>query len=96
MLESLFNSEYCKHFKNTYFEEHLQTAASENVFIKLRKKNYLFIRSFNFTLKNRFFQHQYKKSESVFTSCLVSHEVCIHIQYFFGVVGNKLQTPNTY
>ena len=28
-------------FKNTYFEEHLQTAASENVFMKLRKiENY--------------------------------------------------------
>ena len=28
----------------------------------------------------------------VFTSWLVSHEVCIHIQYFFGGVRNKLQT----
>ena len=28
MLESLFNSEYCEIFKSTYFEEHLQTAAS--------------------------------------------------------------------
>ena len=37
----LFHSEYCKIFKSTYFEEHLRTAASENVFIKLRKtKNY--------------------------------------------------------
>ena len=28
-------------FKSTYFEEHLQTAASENVFMKLRKiENY--------------------------------------------------------
>ena len=33
----VFNSEYCKIFKSTYFEEHLHTAASENVFIKLRK-----------------------------------------------------------
>ena len=32
-----FNSEYCKIFKTTYFEENLQTAASENVFMKLRK-----------------------------------------------------------
>ena len=36
VLESLFNSEYCEFFyKSTYFEEHLQTAASENVFIKI-------------------------------------------------------------
>ena len=34
---SLFNSEYCKIFKSIYFEEHLRTAASENVFMKLRK-----------------------------------------------------------
>ena len=35
VLESLFNSEYCKIFQSTYFEEHLQTAASENLFIKI-------------------------------------------------------------
>ena len=37
MLDSLFNLEYCEFFKNTYFEEHLRTAATENVFMKLRK-----------------------------------------------------------
>ena len=37
VLESLFDSEYCEIFKSTYFEEHLHTAASENVFMKLRK-----------------------------------------------------------
>ena len=32
---------YKKAFKSTYFEEHLRTAASKNVFMKLRKiKNY--------------------------------------------------------
>ena len=36
-LESLFNSEYCGIFRSTYLEEHLQTAVSENVFMKLRK-----------------------------------------------------------
>ena len=36
VLESLFNSEYCEIFKSTYFEEHLRTAASENMFMKLR------------------------------------------------------------
>ena len=41
VLESLFNSEFCGIFKNTYFEEHLYTAASENISMKLRKlKNY--------------------------------------------------------
>ena len=33
MLKPFFN----KTFKSTYFEEHLGTAASENVFMKLRK-----------------------------------------------------------
>ena len=37
VLEFLFNSEYCEIFKSTYFEEHLHTAVSENVFMKLRK-----------------------------------------------------------
>ena len=43
VLESLFDSEYCEIFQSTYFEEHLQTAASENVFI--------FIKRINFALK---------------------------------------------
>ena len=37
VLETLFNSEHCEIFNSTYFEEHLRTAASENVFMKLRK-----------------------------------------------------------
>ena len=37
VLESCFNSEYCEIFKSTHFKEHLRTAASENVFKKLRK-----------------------------------------------------------
>ena len=49
VLEPFFNSEYCKIFKCIYFEEHLRTAASENVFMKLRKiKNC-------FTLKKQVF-----------------------------------------
>ena len=37
----LFHSEYCKIYKSTYFKEHLRTATSENVLMKLRKvKNY--------------------------------------------------------
>ena len=38
VMEFLFNSEYCKIFRSTYFEEHLQTAASENGFIKIIHK----------------------------------------------------------
>ena len=37
MLECPFNSEYCEIFKSTYFEEHLRTAAPENVLMKLSK-----------------------------------------------------------
>ena len=37
VLEYLFNSEYCEIFKSTYFEEHLRTDATENLFMKLRK-----------------------------------------------------------
>ena len=36
-VESLFNSEYSEIFESSYFEEYLRTAASENVFMKLRK-----------------------------------------------------------
>ena len=40
VLEFIFNSDYCEIFQSTYFEEHLQTAPSENVFIKIiHKKN---------------------------------------------------------
>ena len=38
VLEPLFNSEFYKIFQSTYIEEHLQTAASENVFIKIIHK----------------------------------------------------------
>ena len=37
----IFNSEYCKIFNSTYFDERLRKSASENLFNKLRKiKNY--------------------------------------------------------
>ena len=38
VLVCLFNFQYCEIFKSTYFEEHLRTAASANVFMKLRKQ----------------------------------------------------------
>ena len=61
-MESLFNSEYCKIFISTYFEEHLQMAASENVFIKIiYKKIY-------FHVKKMVFQHQYQKQVKIFAS----------------------------
>ena len=37
VLECHFNYEFCEILKSTYFQEHLRMAASENVFIKLRK-----------------------------------------------------------
>ena len=37
VLEFLFDAEYCKNFKSTYHEEHLEMAASEKMFMKLRK-----------------------------------------------------------
>ena len=66
----------------------------ERLLLKMCSWNWenLFIMSFNFTLKNRFFQHQYQRQVHFGISWLVSHEVCIHMQYFVGVVRNKLQT----
>ena len=49
VLESLFNSEYCEISQSTYFEERLQMAASEYVFIKI------LIKRINFTLKKTIF-----------------------------------------
>ena len=44
------------------------------------EKNKICLKSFNFTLKNCFFQHQYQEQVKmlVFISWLVSHETCIH------------------
>ena len=57
VLESLFNSEHCEIFQSTYFEEHLQTVASENVFIKIiHKENELYIKKpyfFNINIRNK-------------------------------------------
>ena len=39
VLESLFNSEYCKIFKRTYFEEDLRTAEKGGVLILHQKIN---------------------------------------------------------
>ena len=49
------------------------------------KNQKLFLGSFHFTFKNRFFQYQYQKQVNmfVFISWLVSHEVWIHIQTIF-------------
>ena len=45
----------------------------------------MFLRSFNFIFKNRFFQHQYQKQEKMF----------VLRQYFFGVMRNKLHWTTT-
>ena len=77
----------------------LRTPILKNICVRLLLKmcswngeKLKFIRSFNFTLENRFFRHQHQKQVKifVFTSWMVFHEVCIYIQYFFGVVRNKL------
>ena len=76
-----------KNFKSIYFEKHLRMATSENLSISCC--------FFNLTWKNKLFQHQCQKQVNMFVvSWLVSHEVCIYIQYFFGVVRNKHQTLN--
>ena len=73
-----------KFFQRTYFEEHLQAAASENVLIKIIKR-------INFTLeKNQFFQYQYRKQVKMLAFILFHgwfpvKFVFIHIQYFFGM-----------
>ena len=51
----LANSEYREIFKSIYYEEHLQTAASENVFMKLKKK--LFIKSLSQHFEKEIYQY---------------------------------------
>ena len=66
VLESLFNSDYYQIFKGTYYEEHLRTTASENVFMKLQEIN--IYKEFDSTLKKKFFQYQKQVKMFVFTS----------------------------
>ena len=52
-LESLFDSEYCESFKSPYFQENLQTDASEYMFIKLiHKEKMVFSTSVSETSEN--------------------------------------------
>ena len=73
-------------FKSKYFEEHLRTTAALKIcswnWEKLRFIHN--IRNFNFPLKNIFLKM------IVFISLLLSYKVCIHIEYFFREVRNKL------
>ena len=57
------------------------------------KKLKIIIRNFNLTFKKQVSQHRYQKKVKmfVFILWLVSHEVCVHIQYFFDVLRNKVQ-----
>ena len=53
-------------------------------------------RSFNFTFKKTgFFNINIRNKFMIGISRLVSHEVCIHKQYFFGVVRNKQNNIKT-
>ena len=67
MLESLFNSEYFDIFKSTYFEEHLRTAASQNVSMKSKQLKIVH-NDFNldFKLETWVFQHQYVRAKCLF------------------------------
>ena len=49
------NSEHCEIFKSIYYEEHLQTAASNNVLMKLKKK--LFIKSLSLHFEKEIYQY---------------------------------------
>ena len=97
--KSLFNLKYCEILKSTYFEEHLRTAASENVFMKLRKNKDCSSGIFNFILRKEvkiFVFISWKKQVKMllFISRLVS--VGVSIQYFCNMVRNKLQPMNIY
>ena len=78
MLESLFYSEYCEIFQSTYFEEHLRTAASEN--IHETEKNFrLSIRDLNSALKKEIFSTSVSKT---------SENVCLCFYFMIGVLGS--------
>ena len=53
VLESVFNSEYCETFKSIHFEEHMRTAASENMLMKLRKIYSSRVRTLHIVIRNR-------------------------------------------
>ena len=76
ILESLFNSEYCEIFQSTYFEEHLQTAASIN--FTLKNSDF-----FNINIRNMW------KCLLLFHDRFPVKFEFIHIQYFFGMVRNR-------
>ena len=81
-------------FSRTYFDKHPATAASENVFMKLRKIKNCSYRIVTYIKKPRFFNINICIKMFVFISWLVSFGVCIHMQYFSNVVRNQLQTVN--
>ena len=75
VLEPLFNSKYFEIFKSTYFEEHFQTAASENkLFIK---KKTVFWTSISETSENVCYYFMIGFSWSLYS-------------FFFGMVRNEL------
>ena len=79
MLESLFYSEYCKTFKSTILKN-----ICEWLLLKMCSWNWEKLEIIHKDFQKRV-------NMFVFISWLVSYEVCIHTQNFFGVVKNKLQ-----
>ena len=79
VLESLFNFEFWvlrDLWKHLFWRTSRVRAAFENDKSSWNWEKLKFLRSFNFTLKNMFFQHQYQRQVKMFafTSWLVSHE----------------------
>ena len=47
VLQPLFKSEHCQIFKSTFLEEHLRTAASENMFMFMMFMMFMFIKIYS-------------------------------------------------
>ena len=82
VLESLFNSEYCEIFKSIYFEKHLWTAASQNVFMKLRNIKIYLQEVLILHQKTSFFNISIR-DKFMIISWLVSYEVYIRFPMKF-------------
>ena len=82
VLKSLFNSEYCEIFKSIYFEKHLWTAASQNVFMKLRNIKIYLQEVLILHQKTSFFNISIR-DKFMIISWLVSYEVYIRFPMKF-------------
>ena len=78
----VFSCEYCEIFKNTYFEKHLWTAASENQDFSDKFTKGRYLKSFNFAMMECFFL------SSLFLSWKGTHQVrCYH--FFIVEINNE-------